>query len=239
MKVRYATINNPTIQAVLSEMYRFGNERDAKEQLKVLERHFIHSRQQIRNDAHPSVHLWIKGYGVIEGDEVQGIIGHFAIITYKKRDEWFVLYATKVPTEAALHPQRAQIKRDNPNWGHPVLRAIRKKKIYATLAEAEAELTLLHQQFPRVSIPNPGKLYIMIYCSNRPPKERMVKHKLEITVAPEGGGYFIDCKENTRKLPPKKPVGKMEAEPPVPQGKFTAKVVLAKRKNRPEPKKPA
>jgi hypothetical protein len=225
---RYATANNPSIAAVLNELFRFPEKQDAELQLAQLAQHFIHSRQQIRNEDHPSIHLWIKGYAVSDEDAKQGVIGHFAVVSYKQIEGRYTLYATKVPTEAKLHPQRAQIGRDNPNWGHPVLRAVRKKKNYATLEEAEAELALLHAQFPRVSIPNPNKLYIMIYCANRPAKERMVKQVLEIKVAQEGG-YYIECKENIRTSSSKTAKPQPEGVPP-PHGYFTAKVALKRRR---------
>jgi len=229
---RYASINHPTIAAVVHEMYRFTNEEDARACLEMLRQHFIPSKQQIPNASHPSLHLWIKGYAVSEDDKAQGGIGHFAVITYREMTGKWQLYATKLDTPIKLHPQRAQVKRDNPNWGHPVMRAIRKGKVYPTMEAAQAELNLLHEQFPRVSIPNPGKLYIMIYCADRLAKERMVKHVLKIELN-QDAKYLIECKENIPKI--KRSEGKSPKTPPpiapgpepvAPQGMFTAKVAL-------------
>ena len=234
---RYASVNNPTINAVVHALFCLPTEALAREKLDTIREHFIISAKQIANDAHPSVHLWIKGYEVTPEQKEKGVIGNYALISYKKTGEGkdckWVLNATRLDMPANTHPQRAQVKRDNPNWGHPVLRSIRKGKHYATLEEAQAELNLLHTQFPKVSIPNMGKLFIMIYCSERPPKERMVKHILKIKLQPDAT-YLIECKENMPKelrgladKKPKKPVAK-PLEPSEPKGYFTAKVALGR-----------
>jgi hypothetical protein len=234
MDKRYASIRNPTISAITHALYRFASAKEAAERIGMLRNHFIIAKQQIDNPAHPSVILWIKGYGLMPEDAAKGIVGHFAVVSYKENGGKFTLYATKMEADVREHPQRGQVKRDNPNWGHPVLRSARKGRTYPTLEEAEAELALLHEHYPKVSIPNPGKLFIMIYCSDRPAKERMVKHVLEIK-ANEEGAYYIEVQENAAKNLRKRGKPQPKAESLSPQGYFTAKVAL-KRKNR--PKKP-
>ena len=133
---RYASVNNPTINAVVHALYCLPTQELAREKLELIREHFILSAKQLPSQAYPSVHLWIKGFGLQEEDEAKGVIGHFALISYKKSEDkaeakW-LLYATKLDTPAELHPQRAQVMRDNPNWGHPVLRSIRKGKHYKT-----------------------------------------------------------------------------------------------------------
>jgi hypothetical protein len=235
---RYATVNHPTVNAIVHKLYRLPSEAAARERLELIRSHFVISARQLHNDAHPSVHLWIKGFDVTPEQKAKGVIGNFAVISYQKSEEpsgvkW-ILSATKLETPADVHPQRAQVKRDNPNWGHPVLRSIRKGKHYKTLEEAQSELNLLHEHFPKVSIPNLGKLFIMIYCSNKPPKERMVKHVLKIQLQPDAT-YIIECKENIKpkvkkapvKAPPKTP-GMLKEVAAEPAGYFTAKVALGR-----------
>lgn len=229
---RYANISNPTIQAVISGMYRFATAQEAIEQLQTLRRHFIIAKKQINNPEHPSLILWIKGFGLEAGDEKHGVIGHFAIVTFQKNDGRYTLFANKMSVDYREHPQRTQVSRNNPNWGHPILRAVRKGKTYATIEAAQAELTALHETFPKVSIPNPAKLFIMIYCSDRPAKERMVKHVLEIQTNPQGQ-YVISCRENTSKPKQKPKTPQADAAPAqanAPQGSFTAKIALARTK---------
>jgi hypothetical protein len=243
---RYASVNNPTINAVVHELYCLPSEALAREKLEQIRSHFIISAKQL-NNATPSVHLWIKAYDVKPEQEEQGVIGNFALLSYKKvdaaSDKW-LLYATRLDTPAQSHPQRAQVMRDNPNWGHPVMRSIRKVKKYTTLEEAQSELNLLHAQFPRVSIPNMGKLFIMIYCADRPAKSRMVKHILKIKLQPDAT-YIIECKENLPKemrpksnKKPKMPAANVK-EPVEPKGFFTASVALRRHvKGKPKPTDP-
>lgn len=230
---RYATIDNPTISAVVHELYRFKTAQEALDLLGTLKVHFIIAKTQIENPKHPSVILWIKGFGVEEADKAKGVIGNYAVIAVKEIKGKFALAATKMQGDVKDHPQRAQVKRDNPNWGHPVLRAVRKKKTYPTFEAAQAELSLLHEHFPKVSIPNPGKLYIMIYCADRPAKQRMVKHTLEIETTPEGQ-YFIDINENTYTPKPKVPAALAPAGE-TPQGAFTARIALKRNKKARKP----
>ena len=242
---RYASVKNPTISAVVHQLFCLPTEELAREKLELIRSHFIISTRQLQNNATPSIHLWIKGFEVTAEEETKGIIGNFALISYKKSEDTsaakWQLYAMKLESPANTHPQRAQIKRDNPNWGHPVLRSIRKGKHYKTLEEAQAELNLLHEHFPRVTIPNMGKLFIMIYCSDRPAKERMVKHILKIKLQPDAS-YLIECKENMPKelrqaaanKGKKLPVADKETQEN--KGYFTAKVALGRHvKGKPKP----
>ena len=236
---RYASITNPTMNAVVNRLFRLPSEEEARERLELIRSHFILSTKQLPERTHPCVHLWIKGYEVTPQEQEKGVIGNFALISYQKNDGKWVLSATKLETPAELHPQRAQIMRDNPNWGHPVLRSVRKGKHYDTLEDAQSELNLLHEHFPKVTIPNMGKLYIMIYCSDRPAKQRMVKHILEIKLQPDAS-YLIECKENMPKTdrPIKKRITtQQQGESPSPQGYFSAKVTLGRhKKGKPKPK---
>src|SRR5437868_6812896 len=113
MTKRYANINNPTIQAVVHELYRFGSAREALERLETLRRNFIIAKKQIDNPAHPSVILWIRGYAATDADKAKGVIGHFAVVSYKETAGKFSLSAIKMEAPAREHPQRAQVKRDN------------------------------------------------------------------------------------------------------------------------------
>ena len=74
----------------------------------------------------------------------------------------------------------------------------------------------------------------MIYCPNRPPKQRLVKHILEIE-ATSDGRYHITCRENTHKpsAKPKTPALAQAQENPSasePKGRFTAKITAARLK---------
>lgn len=69
----------------------------------------------------------------------------------------------------------------------------------------------------------------MIYCSQRAPRERMVKHIVQIQ-ADDDGSYFLGVQENKAK-PLKKRMGDAtQGRTTPPHGYFTAKVAL--RRNR-------
>jgi hypothetical protein len=222
----YATMQSPVIQAIANEMYRLESAMEAGFRVVRLSQQYIVAKKQIPNKDYPSVILWIKGFALREQDAKQGVIGHFALITYKKIGERYTLFATKMDVPAKEHPQRALVIRGNPNWSHPVLRAVRKGKRYPTAEAAQAELALLHEHYPNVTIPTPGALYMMIYCADRPARERMVKHILTIHPDEAKGGYAIDIKENPRKS---RPALRHETPPAgAPKGKFTAKVAFTR-----------
>lgn len=229
---RYAHIDNPTIAAIVHEMYRFESAEEAEFKIVELAQHFVAARKQIPNTQHPTLILWIKGYALTPADEKAGIIGNFAVIAAKKTGNRFTLSASKMDAPAGEHPQRGQVRRDNPNWGHPVLRAARKGKVYGSVEEAQAELDLLHEHYPSVSIPNPGLLYIMIYCADRPARERMVKFVITIKQDEAAGGYVLECKENTYQARPALP--RQAAPKAPPKGKFTAKVAGERRRRKPK-----
>ena len=227
---RYATLEHPLIAAVVHGLYRLDSAQDAAFKLVELSGRFTLAKKQIDNPENPSLILWIKGFGLEPGDEKQGIIGHYAVIAAKRLGQRYTLSATKMYAPAKEHPQRAQVRRENPNWGHPVLRAVRRGKRYPSMAAAQAELTLLHEHFPSVSIPNPGRLYIMIYCAERPARERLVKYQLIITHDEAQNAYFIRLDEGQQK--PRGPLLRASAPNTSPQGKFTAKVALQRKRKR-------
>lgn len=243
----YATAMHPTIAAVITGSYRYANEQDAKEQLGIFKENFIVSRQQAGegNEDH-GVILWVKGFALTDQEKEEGYIGNFTVInTVKRKDGKYSLQAAKLESELKFHPQRKRHSHQHPNWGHPILRSIKKKRIYKTVEEAQLELDRLHSEYAKVSIPLPGKLYIIIYSgAQNPPAQKFV---MEIKLADqEKGGFYIDAYENARK-------GKIEvpsqfsddadgvegddesgagSEPKQPSGYFTSLVALKRNKKR-------
>jgi hypothetical protein len=101
---RYASVNNPTINAVVHALYCLPTQELAREKLELIREHFILSAKQLPSQAYPSVHLWIKGFGLQEEDEAKGVIGHFALISYKKSEDkaeakWLLLLLTSNPSK--------------------------------------------------------------------------------------------------------------------------------------------
>lgn len=182
---RIATLTNPTVAAALDGLYRYPDEAAAQAQLARIKEHFIHSRTQPGEEA-GGLRLWVKGYEVSAGERKEGYRGHFAILRVCKEDKHWTLRAEKDPSPLQQHPQRARPKRSHPDWGHPLLREIKKTLEYPTAAEAGAVLMELHEAFPNASIPGHGKLYLMIYERGRNPAQPVQKYIFKAVPVVEG-----------------------------------------------------
>ncbi len=237
---RYATVKNPTIEAVAGELFRFTTREQALERLETIRSHFVLSKNQSENNPE-SLLLWVRGYALTDKEKKDGYSGNYAMVTVKDADKGkLTLGMSKVEAELKYHPQRKRPKHRHPNWGHPILRSVKKKKIYSTLQHVEAEFQQLHEEYPEVSIPSQNKLYIMIY--GKAPEgggSPVQKYILEIKTA-DDGGYYIEAEENTYQpnsaLPgqDKKEAGG-EEEASEPQGYFTSMVALKRNRKKPPP----
>lgn len=236
---------HPTIGAVLAGTYRFASEEQAKQQLQIFRDHFVLSRHQNEEAGENSIILWIKGYSITPEEKKGGYTGNYAVVGLKKLPEGkHTLQATKLESELKYHPQRQRPAHKHPNWGHPILRSVKKKRIYATVEAAQAELQLLHEEYPQVTIPLTNKLYLIIYSRQQTPPAQ--KYVMEIKVGEEGG-FYIDAYPNEYKggkeLPGTKPEASDEAkakEKEAAGGYFTSMVALKRsRKKKPEPGKQA
>lgn len=192
-KKRIATAKHPTIEAVLNGMFRFEKAEQAIQRMSAIREFFVISKEQ--PDHEPAIRMWIKGFSLTEDEQKEGYIGNFAIIRPRKvGDGKYTLYAEKDTIPLKLHPQKLRPKRKHPDWGHPILRSIRKKTMFPSVEEAQALLLKMHEEYPEISIPVTGKLYIIIYTrTHKPPVQKFV---LEIMVG-DKGGFYIDCRENT------------------------------------------
>ena len=199
----YATIKHPTIEALVHGLYKYVDRQQALVRLENIRSNFVMSKDsQATDKQNPSALFWIKGYGLNEAELNAGFTGHFCrmeIATNAKGQ--FTLSATKVEVPLEKHPQKKRVAAKHPNWGHPVMRSIKKGKVYPTLDAAANELELLHLEYPQVSIPGVNKLYLIIYEKREGIKQPTRKIALEL-VANEGG-FTILCKDNekTAKIP--------------------------------------
>lgn len=243
---RYATVLHPSIAAAVAGKYSFPSEELAKKQLQIFREYFVLSRQQ-NETSDTSILLWVKGYDVTPDEVEKGYTGNYAAIGMKKTAEGrYTLTANKVESELKFHPQRQRPKHQHPNWGHPILRAVTKKKIYATVEAAQAELQLLHEEFPEVTIPLAGKIYLIIYSRKQTPPAQ--KYVIEIKIA-DDGGFYLDAYPNDYKpkeaLPHEKAKetqaesGELQSveapkrdEPKVAAGYFTSLVELRRAKKK-------
>ena len=191
---RYATTRHPTVAAVLAGTYRFPDLKSAQNHLHILKNHFVLSRHQSEEAGEKGLILWVKGFSITTDEKHEGYTGNYAVVAiHKLPDGKFTLRGEKLDSELKFHPQRQRPKHKHPNWGHPILRSVKKKRIYPTAEAAQAELQLLHSEYPETTIPLTTKLYGIIYSRQQtPPAQKFV---LEIKVN-ESGGFFIDAIPN-------------------------------------------
>ena len=227
-KLKYASVNNPVIAAAIQGLYSFTNQIQAKKFLKQIIDHHIISKvpEKLDNEAT----MWIKGYELSEEQKYEGYKGNFGIFRVVQKDRTkFTIAVEKIEVEIKNHPVREYKKKDNPNWGHPVLRAIKKKKIYNKIEDAQRDLLFLQEEFPMVSIPAAGKLYTMIY-EKVGDKSKVNKYVLELQNTPEGK-YFISFKLNDSKKTSHVTPSTKSAEPQA-VGEFTSKILLKRNKKK-------
>lgn len=248
---KYATIKNPTIEAILGEHFRFANKEQAQARLEALREVFITSKLPADIDPNPlELKLWIRGYGLSAESREQGYIGNYARFEVKPLDKGkWTIAPVLLNIDKRYHPQRRQTPKRHPNWGHPILRDIQKGRVHKTIEAAQNELTRLHEAFPEVSIPLTNKMYIMIYQKveqeGQPPIRKWV---LEIKPTPDGLGFFITHEPNTYQRPAAIPTQQTATPAAAPRaapetkeavGKFTSQVLLKKsRKKAPAVPKP-
>lgn len=228
---KIATVRNPTIEAVVKQLLRLPDEQAALRKMQALRSHFVTSRKELPESKTANVILWVKGFEVSNTELEEGYLGHFAVISPKRMpDGRWTLAATKITLDIKEHPSRKyQAKKQrHPNWGHPVLRKIKKGIKYATVEEAAGLLLKLHEEYPDASIPGELKLYLMVYGRENPGDNPLKKWVFEIK--PEGELYKIDMYENIRK--PKADQTLARPDNPI-MGYFTAKTAM---KRRPKPK---
>ena len=228
---KHATVGNPTVNAVLKSLFRFANEQQALDRLQQIKEHFVTSKHSAAAESAHSAIIWVRGFDVTENEKSQGYTGNYALIACKQLGDKFTLSATKLESELKFHPQRKRPKQKHPDWGHPILRGIKKKRVFASAREAAQELQRLHEEFPEVSIPDESRLMIILYEKVEGVKSPVQKYKFEIRAIPEGG-YFIDYKRNIKVTPPKI---SNQTGPVTNSGYFTQMVKL-KRKRKPAKK---
>jgi len=232
-KKKYASIKNPTIEAVIGENFRFASPDQAQERLNALRGTFITSRLPEDIDTDPSeLKLWIRGYGLSSAMREKGYIGNYARFEVKRADKGkWTIAPVLLSIDKKYHPQRRQPPRRHPNWGHPIMRDIKKARVHHEVETAQNELVRIHELFPEVSIPLTNKMYIMVYQKTDDGEPPIKKWVLEIKATEDGSGFFIDSYPNTYQADARERVAEasVETSPPVKKeamGKFTSAALL-------------
>lgn len=234
-KKKYASVKNPTIEAILGEHFKFSNADQAKDRLEALSDTFITSRLPEDIDPDPKeLKLWIRGYGLSSAMREKGYIGNYARFEVKRAEKGkWTISPVLLSIDKKYHPQRRQPPRRHPNWGHPIMRDIQKSRVHKEVDTAQNELARLHELFPEVSIPLTNKMYIMVYQKTDDGQPPIKKWVLEIKATEDGSGFFIDNYENTYQADARTKAAEASAKEEAPatkeaMGKFTSAALLKK-----------
>lgn len=234
-KKKYASIKNPTIEAILGEHFRFADADQAKTRLEALNETFITSRLPEDVDPDPKeLKLWIRGFGLSSAMREKGYIGNYARFEVKRAEKGkWTIAPVLLSIDKKYHPQRRQPPRRHPNWGHPIMRDIQKNRVHKEVETAQNELARLHELFPEVSIPLTNKMYIMVYQKTDDGQPPIKKWVLEIKATEDGSGFYIDNYPNTYQADAREKAAEASAkeEAPVKKeavGKFTSAALLKK-----------
>ena len=232
-KPRYANALAMHFAAAINGLYRFEREKSAHAKLEAITLGCVLTKDQPEE----GVALWIRDFALTQAQEEAGYLGNFAVIRVVRmadEDGYYTLDVTAVDKELRYHPLRKRIAQRSPNWGHPLLRAVKAAKQYGTLEEVEALLQQLHLEYPETTVPAANKLYLMIFSREETPEKPLQKYVLEIENL-QGGGFTIVARKNEYKAKPKvKRVGDVSTPgiSATPTGHFASMVAL-KRKRKP------
>jgi len=234
-KKKYASVKNPTIEAIISETFRFANTDQAQSRLEALRETFITSRLPEDVDPDPKeLKLWIRGYGLSSKMREKGYIGNYARFEVKRagKGKW-TLSPVLLSIDKKYHPQRRQPPSRHPNWGHPIMRDIKKNRVHPAVETAQNELARLHELFPEVSIPLTNKMYIMVYQKTDDGLPPIKKWVLEIKATEDGSGFYIDNYPNPYQADARAKAAQASVEETAPEkkeavGKFTSAALLKK-----------
>ncbi len=249
-KQTYANAADPHVSALTGNRYRFEKLDSAVKKIEYFKGRFTAAREGALEgvpEGKNCLVMWIADFDVTIEEEEKGYMGNYAFIAPEELPSGIVTLAcVKLEVDSKFHPRRKREKQRLPNWGHPILRAIKKDRIYKTVESAQAQLESLHLEFPEVTIPsNNNKLYIMIFDRKLDPEKPAQKYVLEIETHADGGFIFkYGLNEHKPKITIKRDNDKSEAgmtakDPLPPQGYFTSMVALKAKKKSGGDKKPA
>lgn len=215
-KLVIANTKSALIEAVITHSFRFADLTDAVAKIAFLKTHFITTPHFVPDSPEDAV-LWIKDYSLDAAEIEEGRTGNFAHVTWKQTPQGiFTLTAQKLDVPLEKHPQRKTP--NHPDWGHYLLRNIRKGKHYVTLDEANNALRHMAETYPKACVLATNKLHVKVYKSKGENKNALEPMTLEVITAPEGG-FVITCTPNTYVKVQK------TATPKEAQGDFSARIL--------------
>ena len=205
----YAKASQPLPEAAIHRLFRFANQQQATLRLDDFRRTFHLSKDQPASAA--ALRLWIADFALTPEEIEQGYCGHYAVIGVAALpDGHFTLTAEKDLTPVATHPHKKFPTRKHPGWSHPIMRAIKRGKVFKSAEVAQDVLSQLHQEYPETSVPGLGKLNLIVYEKRRddaPPTRKYL-----MVIEPTEGGFVVkatptEIAQAEKKAPPKEKKG--------------------------------
>lgn len=218
MSSKIASIRSPLFQAITRGLFTFPNRDAAFQKLEAI-RDIYETSSQLPKAKEGHVVLWIKGYDVSAEEVKAGYLGHYAELQPVEREDgsWFIV-AKRLDVALSRHPQKQREEHRHPDWGHPILKAVKKATTYPSVKAAGEELAKLHRDYPETSIPTGPELYIMIYEKESDPSVQRYILRIE----PDGEKGVVITAERNRY---RQEMEQTEAESE-PEGSFAARVAL-------------
>ncbi|MEU2390426.1 hypothetical protein [Streptomyces sp. NPDC007369] len=207
VRPHYATVDNPSIQAIVQGTYLYSTRTQAADHLRAITTTFTQCTKLQALEEDPDVRtFWITGFALTPEDEARGARGNYARVWTERLDTGWTLRAERIVTDIGpavppRPPHDPKAPRYAPDWGHPVLRRVRRndhtppRQPYPSWGAAQRDLDILRSEFPTVAIPIRGRLFIMIWEKWRRAQGRspVVKHVLTIEACE--GGYVISTRD--------------------------------------------
>lgn len=205
----YAKATQPLPEAAIHGLFRFATEKQALERLQDFRKTFHLSKEQ--PTAKKGVRLWIADYAVTAQEIEQGYCGHYAVISVKALEGGqFTLIAKKDAAPVSTHPHKKFPTRKHPGWSHPIMRAIKRGKVFKSEEVAQEVLSQLHAEYPETSVPGLGKLNLIVYevrKTGEPPTRKYI-----LSIQPQEKGFILKPErveevQAAKKAPPKEKKG--------------------------------
>ena len=211
----YAKASQPLPEAAIHGLFRFATEKQAIDRLKDFRDTFHLSKEQPTTPK--ALRLWIADFAVTSEEVEQGYCGHYALISVKALpDGYFTLICDKDLAAISTHPHKKFPTRKHPGWSHPIMRAIKRGKVFKTQEVAQEVLAQLHAEYPETSVPGLNKLNLIVY--ERSKADPPPPHKSLLTIEPQEGGFILKP-QKLEEVPKPKKIPQKEAK-----GFYTAMV---------------
>ena len=220
IKPHYAEIGFTTIHTLLENPIVYPDFAAAMKVLDRLRRRYILSKDLLP-DPERTLRLWIEGYDLSPADIAIGLVGNYADVAINEQaDGHYTITFKKFERDG--HPRRVLPPRDHPNWGQPLLRAIKNKKAkYKFVTDAQGALKRYFEEYPAITyVRDKNSLFTIVWDGIYNPRPTK-KFLLEVVEAGEDG-FVIEANESVFDGEGRSPRPKVDESPSYPQQIYIA-----------------